>query len=123
MPGLRVHIAEWPVFYNLARVHHEGAIGNGSEGRRIMTDEQERCRGRFLQLPYKAEDFTGGIMVHGCGGFVRNHKTRLTNQRLRDRNPLTLPSAQLVRVGVVDPVELAQADRSKDSLYFFTRLA
>ena len=71
----------------------------------------------------KIEDFMGGILIHGREGFVGNHQTRLANQSLRDRHPLTLPSTQLVRVGVVNPIDIAQADRSKHRLRLLPRLA
>ena len=43
-------------------------------------------------------------------GFIGNQKNRSARQRLRDRNSLTLPATELVRIGEIDVFRVVKAN-------------
>ena len=80
-------------------------IGNGVE--MYVNDNQDR-------LPPRDNAQFGNLglqrSVELADGFVGNQKSRSTRQGLRNRNALTLPATELVRIGGIDLCRVIKAD-------------
>ena len=61
---------------------------------------------------HEAQDVCCRAVIDGSRGFVCNDEHRLANQCLRDSNSLALPSAQLMRVCVIESFAVTQTDRT-----------
>ena len=96
----REHLRCWTNFGDAAGVENEDTIREASEQNGIVGD-QDHCEAELLlEGPEELQDFLLRRGVEGCGRFIGNDEGRPTGDRLGDENPLTLASAQFVRIGV-----------------------
>ena len=76
-----------------------------------VADDEKRRAVPFVEPTDQVEDVVAHVRVERRGGFIGDDERGAAHDRLGNENPLALTAAQLVRIGVVDPLRvLGQAD-------------
>ncbi|MNL13966.1 hypothetical protein D3C87_1348900 [compost metagenome] len=98
-------------FHQAPAVHHRDAVGDLRHHAEVVRDEQHRRIVRFLQFQDQRQDLLLRRHVQRGGGLVGDQQLGIQDQRHADDDALTLPARQLVRVGVIDTLNVRQAHR------------
>ena len=114
------HLRRWTNFGDTASIEDEDAICKTSEQSRIMGYQDHREAELLLEAPEELQDFLLRRGVEGCGRFIGNDEGRPTGDRLCDDNPLTLASAQFMRIGVGNTFGIDGENRCEKLTGFFT---
>src|ERR1700704_4728039 len=102
-----------PDFHNAACIHHGDAIGKSCKERRIMADYQNRRPVLPSNLRQKRDNLCLEGRVEFAGGFIGDQERRPARHRLRNCDPLTLSTTQLMRICGVDFLWVIEADLTK----------
>jgi hypothetical protein len=85
-------------FDHAAGVHQYNLVRQGCDQGQVMADEQDRHSMPLMKFREQIRDFRSESSVEFAGRFVGDQQLRLASNGLGEHNPLTLPSAQLVRI-------------------------
>ena len=72
-------------------------IGKAAHEGGVVADHDQRGPGFADDAPEHGADVRGGALIHGGGGFVRQHHERGVDQRPGDGHALALPAGQVLR--------------------------
>ncbi len=88
--------------YDPPGVKNKNAIGKPREQGRVVRNEEHGQPQALSEGAKNLQDFHLCCGIEGCSGFIRNHKRRPAGNRLRDKDALTLASAELMRITARD---------------------
>src|SRR5439155_6081571 len=111
------------LFDNLAVAQDEDAVGKIKQQRRVVSNEQKAEAFLAAQLCQQRDDFRLNGGVERRGGFVGNHQSGAASQGLGDQHALCFSAAQLVRIGIENPVHVRQFDQSEQCSSFIAQPA
>ena len=92
------HVVDAAVLDDRAPAHHGDLLGDGSDQRQVVRDEEQAELHLTLQLGDQVDDRRLDGDVERRGDLVADEQRRLGDERARDRDALALAAAQLVRV-------------------------
>ena len=93
-----------------ARVHHEDPARQGREGSEVVARHEHGEAEAGLQPRQQRAQLGLGGGIEGRGGLIGQQHGRAAGQGLGQHHALPLPSAQLVRIGLVEAVRLVEPD-------------
>ena len=85
------------LFDQIARIHHEDALGKISHRGKVVGDVDDRKVVRFLQAAQQLQDFHAHRGIQHRDRFVRHDQLRLQDHGPGDHHALLLPAAEHVR--------------------------
>ena len=80
-------------------LHHGHAVGETSDQRQIMGDQQHRHAELALQRVEQQNDLALNRHIERGGGLIGNEQLRLAGERHGDHHPLTLATGKLMGIG------------------------
>ncbi len=95
---------------DLALLHHADPVGDAPHDPQIMGDEQQGHAFVALQFGQQFQNLRLNRHIERRGGLVGDQDVGLVGQRHGDHHPLSLPTRQLMRIGVQTACRLADAD-------------
>ena len=93
MLGMRKHVLDGTALRNVAGVHDDKAICHVPGAGDVMRDVEERDPQLSTQRGHEVEHADANGDVEHRDGFVSEDQLRAARKRLRESNPLTLPTA------------------------------
>src|SRR5580698_3668534 len=110
-------------FGDASGVEDKDAIREAGEESGIMRDENHGEAEILLESPKELEDFLLCGGVERRGWFIGNHERGTACYRLRDEDPLALPSAQFVGIRAGDAFGVRRKNRSENLAGFVVHSA
>ena len=98
MAGFGENPSRRSALHEAAEVHHRNTSGDVSHHSEVVTDEDVGKPQSLLQVLKQVEDLAADRHVEGGDRLVAHDELRLDRKRARDRNALTLPARELMRV-------------------------
>src|SRR5579871_6108012 len=98
-----------PLLYDLAPVHHRDPIGEARQISWIMRDPEKRSRVAASDSRHQSQNLGLQWRIQLARWLIGNHQVWLASDSLRDHNPLSLPSAQLMGISGCDRFRVAKA--------------
>jgi hypothetical protein len=108
------HFFGWTYLNDSSGVEDEDAIRETREDSGIVANQDHR---EAELLPERAEELENFVLcrgVEGSGWFIGDDEGRAAGDRLRDEHALTLPSAQFVRIGAGNALDISGKDRREN---------
>ena len=110
-----------PDLHDLAEVHHGDAVGDVSDDREVVRDEEVREPELVLELDEQVDDLRLDRDVERGDRLVEDQHLRVQRERAGDADPLALAARELVRKAV--RVLGAEPDRAQELLHASPALA
>ena len=100
MRGPLVHCVGWSDLDDLAEVHHRDEVGDVTDDREVVRDEDVRQTELLLQVLEQVDDAGLDRHVERRHRLVEDQQLGIERERASDADALTLAAGELVRIAV-----------------------
>src|SRR2546430_8862130 len=101
-----------------ALIYHQHAVGESRQQRGIVGDEYHCHPKLSLQLAKQVQNLRLDGDVKRTSRLVANHQLRPANQRLRNRDSMKFPTAELMGISVINTINVAQLHLTEHGFAF-----